>query len=250
VLLADPPERSAAIAWTRTFDEGPLTPGAGSSKTDEIAGESESESAMNRSTQEEWSVSRSVTTDDMIRAQRFGTARRGFDPVQVSAFLNRVADQVATLEARVAELESDLVARPADVSSDPYETVSSHVVALMKAFDEDVSRLRGEAEAEADRMIADAKVETERIRSDAETRAKEALAAASGSVEGIKRDAEEELAQLMAKRTSITGELRVIRERLLVAIEQLPKADTPETSAPANARDVVEIVDEPAINPR
>lgn len=201
---------------------------------------------MDRSTQEEWSVTRAVTTSDSIRAQTFGTVRRGFDAGQVSTYLNRVADQVATLEARVAELESGRAAAPAETgSSDPYESMSSQLVAVMKAFDEDVERLRGEAEAEADRMIADAQAETERIRSDAETRAEEVLATASSSLERIKRDAEADLAQLTAKRASITSELDVIRDRLLITLDQLPEADTLETPAPAHTLDVVEILDEP-----
>lgn len=223
-----------------------MTPDAWSPKTDDVAGESEAGRVMDRSTQEVWSVSRSVTSSDMIREQTFGTSRRGFDPGQVSTYLNRVADQVATLEARVAELESDLVAgRAENGSPDPYETISSQLVAMMKAFDEDVERLRREAAAEADLMVADAKAETQRIRSDAEMKADEVLATASASLEGIKRDAEAELAQLTAERSSITRELLAIRERLLLAIDQLPEAETPETSAPATALDVVKIIDEP-----
>jgi hypothetical protein len=158
---------------------------------------------------------------------------------------------VETLERRVAELESEPVVGPAETaetaetgSSDPYATMSSQLVGVLKAFDQDVERLREEAEADADRKIADAKAETERIRLDAEIRAKEVLAAASGSLEGLKRDAEAEIARLTEKRESITSELRAIRERLLVAIDQLPKPDTPKTSAPPDAADVLEIIDE------
>jgi DivIVA domain-containing protein len=186
---------------------------------------------------------------DTIREQRFGTVRRGFDPAQVSAYLNRVADQVETLQTRVAELESEPVAGSAETtetgSSDPYETMSSQLAGVMKAFDEDVGRLRAEAEAEADRRITDAKAESERIRLEAENRAKEVVAGARGSLEGFKRDAEAEIAQLTEKRESITNELRAVRQRLLVAIDQLPKPDIKETSAPPNAPDVLEIVDEP-----
>ncbi len=192
---------------------------------------------------------------DGIRGQSFGTVRRGFDPAQVSVYLNRVADQVETLEKRVAELESEPV-RPEPVagsveaaetgSSDPYATMSSQLAGVMKAFDQDVERLRAEAEAEADRTISDAKAESERIRLDAENRANEVVAGARGSLEGFKRDAEAEIAQLTEKRASITSELRAVRQRLLVAIDQLPKPDVQETSAPPNAPDVVEIVDESA----
>jgi cell division initiation protein len=185
---------------------------------------------------------------DTIRGQRFGTARRGFDPGQVSAFMNRVAEQVETLQRRVAELESESVAGPAGTaetgSTDPYATMSPQLVGLMKAFDQDVERLRKEAEADADRATADARVESERIRMDAEIRAKEVLAAARGSLERLKREAEAEIAQLTEKRESIASELRTVRERLLAAIDQLPQPESPEASARPDSADVVEIVDE------
>jgi cell division initiation protein len=184
----------------------------------------------------------------MIRGQKFGTVRRGFDPAQVSAYLNRVAEQVETLETRVAELESEPVAGPAETaetgSSDPYATMSSQLAGVMKAFDQDVERLRAEAEAEADRTISDAKTESARIRLDAENKANEVVAGARGSLEGFKRDAEAEIAQLTKRRESITSELRAVRQRLLVALDLLPKPDDRETSAPPNTSDVLEIVDE------
>jgi DivIVA domain-containing protein len=182
---------------------------------------------------------------DAIRGQRFGTSRRGFDPEQVSGFLNRVADQVETLQRRVAELEAQPVGGPVETgSTDLYESMSSQLVGLMKAFDQDVEQLRKEAQAEAERATADARVESERIRMDAEIRAKEVIAEARRSLEGLKRDADAEIAQLTEKRESIASELRAVRERLLAAIEQFQKPETHEASAQPISPDVLEIVDE------
>ena len=42
-------------------------------------------------------------TPDQIRRREFVATRRGYDPDQVRAYLEQLADQIAQLEARVAE---------------------------------------------------------------------------------------------------------------------------------------------------
>jgi DivIVA domain-containing protein len=204
---------------------------------------------MSGSTQDGSSASQSDLSSDSIRGQGFGTVRRGLDPAQVSGYLNRVADRVGTLETRIAELESELVAVSAETadtgSPDGYATISAQLAGVMKAFDQDVERLRADAAAEADRTISDAKAESERIRVEAEHKAKEVVAGARGSLEAFRRDAEAEIAQLTLRRGSIASELRDIRQRLLIAIDQLPQPDDQETPAPpGDPERLLEIVDE------
>jgi regulator of protease activity HflC (stomatin/prohibitin superfamily) len=49
---------------------------------------------------------------------------------------------------------------------DPYDTASARVADLVRMFDQDVERLRAEAEAEVERLLADARTESERLLAD------------------------------------------------------------------------------------
>jgi DivIVA domain-containing protein len=192
-------------------------------------------------------------TVEQIRKQSFGTVRRGYDPRQVSTYLTKVADRVATLEKRVVELESKGAPAAAKATApiddvDPYTGLSTHVASVMKAFDKDVDRRRKDADEKAERTVADAQAEAERIRLDAQIKAEEVRAEASASLEDFKKEAAAEVSALTQKRDAILSELRAIRERLIVSVEQLPKPQAQPSGGAPEPADAPMIVETPTVS--
>ena len=114
-------------------------------------------------------------TADRIRQPKFKTVRKGYDPDQVLEYLSKVADRVQTLEDRAGELDSKLkdamkerdealaiMSTPGEKST-PVESVSTRVAELVAGLDADVERIRGEAKAEADVILLDAKAKAAQI---------------------------------------------------------------------------------------
>src|SRR5687768_15327610 len=181
----------------------------------------------------------------------FPTVFRGYDPGQVSEYLRAVAGRARLLEDRAKELESELeqVRRQGGSSpGDPYVQISELVVEAVRAFDENVKRMRSEAEsqartivddarakaeleaqnaeelrqqamaevegmlpeaqAEADRIREDAQAEADRIRVDAQARAEEVRAEAERALADAQAQADAVLSELASRRESLVAELR------------------------------------------
>lgn len=217
---------------------------------------------------------------DRISQPKFNTVRRGYDPGQVLEYLTRVADHVQVLEGRVGELESELKVaheqgdKPLENQTsgnetreriDPIEAASARVTELIKAFDRDVGGLHREAEAEAARIVDEARSEAERIglsaqgsreetqaeaaaivdeargeadgiRLEASNQAEEvraaseqvmrdARAAAAQVMQDARNETERDLAGLKSDREGVLNELKLIRDGLLATIRRLAAID-------------------------
>jgi cell division septum initiation protein DivIVA len=182
----------------------------------------------------------------------FATVKRGYDPGQVSEHLKSMAGRTRVLENRVSELESELErARgheqpnpPAEATEDPYEAMSGRMAEVVRALDQDVERMRQEAEAEAQRIVDDAKAEAavisrdaeklrkksgadademlaeataeaDRIRVDAQATAEDLRAEADRALEDAKEKADAALAELTARRTALAAEIRTLHDRMI-----------------------------------
>jgi DivIVA domain-containing protein len=148
-----------------------------------------------------------LTAKDVVRAD-FSQARRGYDPHEVGAHLGRVANRVAELEARVVELEGQVSKREAASAHDPareeaYRSTAARIADLVRTFDEDMERLRVEAETESQNRLAEARAEAERIGAEA------------------RRSAEETLAALEARRASLLENVRRIRDGLGLTVDSV-----------------------------
>jgi cell division septum initiation protein DivIVA len=121
-----------------------------------------------------------VSASTVVRSD-FALVRKGFDPHEVAAHLGRVADHVADLEERIADLERRLIeqerAMPPDqaLRNEAYEQTASRIADLVRAFDQDMGRLRAEAAAEADRVVREATTEAERILTESRALAEQTL---------------------------------------------------------------------------
>jgi DivIVA domain-containing protein len=167
------------------------------------------------------------------RQPTFATVFRGYDPNQVAEYLSGVADHVEALESNVHQLESELKEARQGIGAqdtvgdqDPYDGISPRVADLVRTFDQDVERLRAEAEAEVQRLLADARTESERLMADARTdaertrlTAQDEAAQARAEAERTLRDAriasDQALSTLGARRDALVDELRAMRDRML-----------------------------------
>jgi len=169
-----------------------------------------------------------------IRQPTFATVFRGYDPNQVVEYLSGVADHVEALESNVHQLESDLReasrqgigVQDKDGGQDPYDTISARVADLVRMFDQDVERLRAEAEAEVQRLLADARTQGERFLADARTDAErtrltaqdeaaETRAEAERTLREARIETDQALSTLVERRDALVDELRAMRDRML-----------------------------------
>ncbi len=173
----------------------------------------------------------------------FDTVRRGFDQDQVLEYLKGVAELVETLQSRVKELESELTearrqkdeiaqGAPVEGAADPYEALSARVTDLMRTFDQDVDRLRREAQLDADRVRGEAMVEAERTRSEAKGEADRVRSEVQGieadarvHAERLIREAREESDRILGDsktlREAALSEFRIMRDRMAKAVREL-----------------------------
>ena len=90
----------------------------------------------------------------------FQQVRRGYAPDEVTAHLRLVAEHMADLEARIKELDTQLAERQQSAGADagdPYDVVAARIADLVRSFDEDVARMRLDAETEVDRIPQEAR---------------------------------------------------------------------------------------------
>jgi cell division septum initiation protein DivIVA len=174
------------------------------------------------------------------RQPTFATVFRGYDPTQVVEYLSGVADHVEALESNVHQLESALrkarrqgiAAQDTVGGQDPYDGISPRVADLVRTFDQDVERLRAEAEAEVQRLLADARTESERLLADAQTdaertrldaqdKAAQTRGEAERTLQEARIETDQALSILVAGRNALVDELRAMRDRMLDTAKDL-----------------------------
>ena len=207
-----------------------------------------------------WSgTSHAVPAEEVETARpEFKTTRHGYDQAQVNDYLARVTGRLQDVEAKVHRLrsETDQAERKLDValeerdaavqerdaalqerdaafrerpaaSEDTYEQVSSRVMELMVALNRDVEKLRGEAQGEAEHIVARARSKATRIRSEAE----EVRAAADLAAAQAREEAERSVADLTAQREATVANLRLSFARSLETIGSLAASIEDENGA-------------------
>ena len=174
-----------------------------------------------------------------IGAMEFSSVRKdGLDRDEVMSFLGSVADHVAELEGRVQELESELEQQRRQTPShetghsEAYEQATTRIAGLLRTFDQDVQRMRAEAEAEADRMLEEARTQAQRLQAEAgerrqraETEAARVVTAATEEADRVREDARREADELIGslgeRRDGLVQSIRRMREGLAKTAESL-----------------------------
>lgn len=189
---------------------------------------------------------------DSFREPTFGKVWRGYDPDEVSAYVKRLKGRIQVLEHNAADFESELeqarkrVESGADSSGrdEAFETIAQRLAAVLQAFDEDMQRLRNEAQAEADEIVEAARADADRIRVDAQANAEEVRAEAERAAKEAREQADELLSGLETRRSSMLLEIRALKERLLEAA----RAIVPPASVDQQADEVVIANDDVAVS--
>ena len=171
----------------------------------------------------------------------FKTTRRGYDRAQVEDHLRLLTERLRDAEsqtrssraeavrareerdAALAERDSALMGR----AGDAYEQVSSRVADLMMGVDREADKIRAEAQARADRIVADARNEALGAQSEADRK----LMAADHAARQAREEVERSVADLTSRRDGTLAELRATSARLLDLIASL-EASPSEPEAP------------------
>ena len=151
----------------------------------------------------------------------FATVRRGYDPHQVLEYVTRLTDHLNALSTQVLQLQAELSQRAvaqeeqARTAQDEYDGVGARVADLMRTFDQDVERLRQDAEAEASRIVAEAKSQADRMKRDGERLHAEAAAKAERVQAEARMEADSVLSSLTSRREALMEQLLVIWDRMV-----------------------------------
>jgi chromosome segregation ATPase len=174
--------------------------------------------------------------------------RRGFDQEQVLGHLRLVGQRVSDLESSLDRAQRDLqqarvgleqsqrdrdqargeieeLRQKIDSSPtphrDPYEGVSKHVLQLVREFDRDVELLRGKADLESRRLVAEARTDAANKRIEAIGAEKEARALAERLLKEARDEAANVKAQLAPLREWTVSQAQAIRERMRSSLLEL-----------------------------
>src|SRR5262245_58424107 len=173
---------------------------------------------------------------DQIRRREFVTIRRGYDPDQVRAYLDQLADQIELMRVllREAQQEAETAIRTNTQShEDPYERLAQRVAGVIREADLAAASIRTEAAGDAERLTGDARVEADRIRTDAQARAEEARSRADEAVRAAREEADQTIAGLSTRRDTLVDQLAAMQERLIGVARDLESAMDVHVSLPA-----------------
>lgn len=173
---------------------------------------------------------------DQIRRREFVTIRRGYDPDQVRAYLEQLADQIELMRVmlREAQQEADTAIRSsAQPHEDPYDKLAQRVASVIREADKAAETIRGEAATDAERLTREARADADRIRTDAQTKAEEARSLADEAVRNARKQADRTLAGLSTRRDALVDQLASMQERLIGVARDLESAMDVEVTLPA-----------------
>ena len=139
-------------------------------------------------------------TPELIQAQSFTSAFRGYDPTEVRTFLNRVAAELRTLRERTTHLESawhsaeERAARPPVLDEDTLmSAVGEETASILRTARAAASDLKTRAAEEAEKTMSEANSRAEEIHEEAQgvlaRQTKAAEEAAGRIVEGARSEA-------------------------------------------------------------
>ena len=172
---------------------------------------------------------------DQIRRREFVTIRRGYDPEQVRAYLEQLADQMEVMRSMVNEARSEAktaVRAAAEPALDPYEQLAARVSNVIREADGAAEKIRSQAQSDADQLTGQARAEADRIRTDAQSRAEDARERAETAVRVAREEADRTIAGLATRRDALVGQLSSMQERLLGVAHDLEKAMDVKVSLP------------------
>ena len=178
-----------------------------------------------------------LISTDQIRRREFVTIRRGYDPDQVRAYLEHLADQIELMRVllRDAQQEAETAIRASTQHEDPYDKLAHRVSSVIREADMAAEMIRVEAQTDAERLTRDARADADRIRTDAQAKAEEARALADRAVRSAREEADRTIAGLSTRRDALVDQLASMQERLIGVARDLEGAMDVHVTLPALA---------------
>jgi DivIVA domain-containing protein len=167
---------------------------------------------------------------DQIRRREFVTTRRGYDPEQVRAYLEQVAEQVELMRSSLLDARSQVQApvrvsvAPKEPAPDPYEQLGARVASVIREADETADKIRRDARRESEQLTREARTDADRIRTDAQANAEEAKVRADAAVRAAREEADRTIAGLATRRDTLVEQLAAMQERVLGVARDLESA--------------------------
>jgi DivIVA domain-containing protein len=175
---------------------------------------------------------------DQIRRREFVTIRRGYDPDQVRAYLEQLADQVELMRVllREAQQEAEIATRTSALpQEDPYDRLAQRVSSVIREADKAAETIRAEAATDAERLSGEARADADRIRTDAQAKAEEARSLADEAVRNAREQADRTIAGLSTRRDALVDQLASMQDRLIGVARDLESAMDVQVTLPALA---------------
>lgn len=189
----------------------------------------------------------------------FKTTRRGFEQTQVLEHIARLKGRLQAVEDQARQLRTeteqmqeqrdsalferdtlveqrDAARRQRDTAlrerttaeAATYAQVSGRVTKLLVTLDRDLEKIRADAEAEAEQIVAEARSEAHRMQREAE----EVRALAALEARRDREEAERTVADLMSRRENVVGELHRTCDHFLEVIGNLATTIGPAKDEP------------------
>ena len=144
-------------------------------------------------------------TPELIQAQSFTTAFRGYDNGEVRTFLTRVATEVRAWKERAEGLESawhsaeERAARPPVLDEDTLmAAVGEETAAILRTARAAAADMRVKAGEDSERTLSEARAEAEQTLTEARSEAERALSEARTAAERMQQEAETALSAATA----------------------------------------------------
>ena len=187
------------------------------------------------------SASDSSLSADLIAQRGFASARRGFDPDEVRAFLGKVAKEFRSLRQLQSSLEELLreaeyrAAHPTWDENTLLAAVGDETASILRSAHAAAADIKGKAEDNASRILKEAQEQSAAIRTEAETTAKQrteeaettavrvreqAMADAERMRDTARQQAEAIRSQVEAERKAVVEAAQTTRERILADLSR------------------------------
>jgi cell division initiation protein len=153
-----------------------------------------------------------------LRQQRFSTAMRGFDKVEVTSFLAAVADDYEQALRETDRLRQDVSRMEVVLAEhrDAEKNLTTTLIAAQKLAED----IKGNAEAEARRMIRSAEDEAARITREAEARSSLLLDKTQARLEDVQREIDGLKLKRRDAETAVEATIQALRNTLEFVREQ------------------------------
>jgi cell division initiation protein len=153
-----------------------------------------------------------------LRQQRFRKSIRGFDPVEVTAFLAAVADDYEQALRETDRLRQDLMRMEAVLAQ--HREHERNLQATMMTAQKLSDDIKGNADAERQRIVSAADAEAKRIMREAEGRSELLLEKTQARLEDIQREIDGLKLKRKDVETTIEASIQTLRNTLEFVREQ------------------------------